>query len=83
MLTLIYLQKRMLFAGITAAKKTVIQNWCTPHMCGKTYWVHSLLKIVTCVQQHKLITIDAWQHFSSTLLIYIKEWLYNVTLVFI
>ncbi len=27
---------------------TIIQNWFTPHMCGKTYWIHSLLQIVTC-----------------------------------
>ncbi len=40
------MQKRMLFAGFTAAKKTIIQNWFTPHMCGKTYWIHSLLQIV-------------------------------------
>ncbi len=31
------MQKRMLFAGFTAAKKTIIQNWFTPHMCRKTY----------------------------------------------
>ncbi len=30
------MQKRMLFAGFTAAKKTIIQNWFTPHMCRKT-----------------------------------------------
>ncbi len=41
------MQKRMLFAGFTAAKKTIIQNWFTPHMCGQTYWIHSLLQIVT------------------------------------
>ncbi len=29
------IQKRMLFAGFTAVKKTIIQNWFTPHMCGK------------------------------------------------
>ena len=33
------LQKRMLFSGFTAAKKTIIQNWFTPHMCAKTYWI--------------------------------------------
>ncbi len=42
------MQKRMLFAGFTAAKKTIIQNWFTPHMCGKTYWIRSLLQIVMC-----------------------------------
>ncbi len=30
------IQKRMLFAGFVAAKRTIIQNWFTPHMCGKT-----------------------------------------------
>ncbi len=42
------MQKRMLFAGFTDAKTTIIQNWFTPHMCGKTYWIRSLLQIVTC-----------------------------------
>ncbi len=40
------MQKRMLFAGFTAVKKTIIQNWFTPHMCRKTYWIRSLLQIV-------------------------------------
>ncbi len=63
------IQKRMLFAGFTAAKKTIIQNWFTPHMCGKTYWIHSLLQIVTCecitaqINGAKPSTIDAWQCF--------------------
>ncbi len=29
------MQKRMLFAGFTAAKKTIIQNWFTPHSVEK------------------------------------------------
>ncbi len=63
------MQKRMLFAGFTAVKKTIIQNWFTPHMCGKTYWIHSLLQIVTyeCttaqINGAKPLTIDAWQCF--------------------
>ncbi len=63
------MQKRMLFAGFTAAKKTIIQNWFTPHMFGKTYWIHSLLQIVTCecttarVGGARPSTIDAWQCF--------------------
>ncbi len=63
------MQKRMLFAGLTAAKKTIIQNWFTPHMCGKTYWIRSLLQIVTCecatarVGGARPSTIDAWQCF--------------------
>ncbi len=63
------MQKIMLFAGFTAAKKTIIQNWFTPHMCGETYWIRSLLQIVTCecatarVGGARPSTIDAWQCF--------------------
>ncbi len=63
------MQKRMLFAGFTAAKKTIIQNWFTPHMCRKTYWIRSLLQIVSCecttawVGGARPSTIDAWQCF--------------------
>ncbi len=50
------MQKRMLFAGFTAAKKTIIQNWFTPHMCRKTYWIRSLLQIVSLnVQWRELV----------------------------
>ncbi len=69
----------MLFAGFTAAKKTIIQNWFTPHMCGKTYLIHSLLQIVTCecttarINGVKPSTIEAWQCFSSIIRDYIKE----------
>ncbi len=75
------MQKRMLFAGFTAAKKTIIQNWFTPHMCRKTYWIHSLLQIVTCecatarVGGAKPSTIDAWQCFLFDIRDCIKEWL--------
>ncbi len=41
-------QKRMLFAGFVVAKRTMMLNWFTPHMCGKTWWIHGLLQIVTC-----------------------------------
>ncbi len=77
------MQKRMLFAGFTAAKKTIglIQNWFTPHMCGKTYWIRSLLQIVTCecatarVGGARPSTVDAWQCFLFDIRDYIKEWL--------
>ncbi len=42
------MQKRLLFAGFTAVKKTIIQNWFTPHMCREAYWIRSLLQIVSC-----------------------------------
>ncbi len=68
---------RMLFAGFTAVKKTIIQNWFTPHMCGKTYWIRSLLQIVTCamarVDGARPSTIDAWQCFLLDIRDCIKE----------
>ncbi len=73
------MQKRMLFAGFTAAKKTIIQNWFTPYMCGKTYWIRSLLQIVTCecatarVGGARPSTIDAWQCFLFDIRDCIKE----------
>ncbi len=75
------MQKRMLFAGFTAAKKTIIKNWFTPHMCGETYWIHSLLQIVTCecatrVGGARPSTIDAWQCFLFDIRDCIKEWFF-------
>ncbi len=73
------MQKRMLFAGFTAVKKTIIQNWFTPHMCRKTYWIRSLLQIVSCecttarVGGARPSTIDAWQCFLLNIRDYIKE----------
>ncbi len=73
------MQKKMLFAGFTAAKKTIIQNWFTPHMCRKTYWIRSLLQIETCeyttarVGGARPSTIDAWQCFLLDIRDCIKE----------
>ncbi len=48
------IQKRRLFDGFAAARRTMIQNWYMPHRCGKTYWIHSLLQVVTLnVQRHE------------------------------
>ncbi len=73
-------KKRMLFAGFAAAKRTMIQNWYTPHMCGKTYWIHSLLQVVTCecatarINGAKRFTwCLAVFFFSSNIRDYIKE----------
>ncbi len=55
------------------------QNWFTPHMCGKTYWIRSLLQIVTCecatarVGGARPSTIDAWQCFLFDIRDFIKE----------
>ncbi len=71
--------KRMLFAGFTAAKKTIIQNWFTPHMCREAYWIRSLLQIVSCecstarVGGARPSTIEAWQCFLLNIRDYLKE----------
>ncbi len=73
------MQKRMLFAGFTAAKKTIIQNWFTPHMCREAYWIRSLLQIVSCecttarVGGARPSTIEAWQCFLLNIRDYLKE----------
>ncbi len=75
------MQKRMLFAGFTAVKKTIIQNWFTPHMCREAYWIRSLLQIVSCecttarVGGARPSTIEAWQSFLLNIRNYLKEWL--------
>ncbi len=75
------MQRRMLFAGFTAVKKTIIQNWFTPHMCRKTYWIRNLMQIVSCecatawVGGARPSTIDAWQCFLMDIRDCIKEWL--------
>ncbi len=57
----------------------VVQNWFTPHMCRKTYWIRSLLQIVSCecttarVGGARPSTIDAWQCFLLDIRDYIKE----------
>ncbi len=46
----------MLFAGFTAVKKTIIQNWFTPHMCREAYWIRSLLQMSPVnVQRHESV----------------------------
>ncbi len=75
------MQKRMLFAGFTAVKKTIIQNWFTPHMCREAYWIRSLLQIVTCecttarVGGARPSTVDAWQCFLFDIRDCMEEWL--------
>ncbi len=76
------MQKRMLFAGFTAAKKTIIQNWFTPHCVEKHIGSVSLLQIVTCecatarVGGARPSTIDAWQCFLFDIRDCIKEWFF-------
>ncbi len=71
------MQKRMLFAGFTAAKTTIIQNWFTPHMCGKTYWIHSLLQIVTYSYNSTNQWSQAFDHWCWPVLSLWYTWLYK------
>ncbi len=74
-------QKRMLFIVVFTAVKPAIQNWFTPYMCRKTYWIRILLQIVSCecttarVGGARPSTIDAWQCFLLDIRDCIKEWL--------
>ncbi len=60
---------------------TIIQSWFTPHMCWNTYWIRSILQIVSCecttarVGGARPSTIDAWQCFLLDIRDCIKEWL--------
>ncbi len=55
-------------------------------MCGKTYWIHSLLQIVSyeCttaqINGAKPSTIDAWQCFSSNIRDYLYIYIYIIFL---
>ncbi len=33
------IQRRRLFAGFAAARRTMMQNWCVPHVYGEAYWI--------------------------------------------
>ncbi len=38
-LSISLIQRRRLFAGFAAARRTMMQNWCAPHVCGDAYWI--------------------------------------------
>ncbi len=38
-LSISLIQRRRLFAGFAAARRTMMQNWCAPHVCGEAYWI--------------------------------------------
>ncbi len=38
-LSISLIQRRRLFAGLVAAKRAIMQNWCAPHVCGEEYWI--------------------------------------------
>ncbi len=73
------MQKRLLFAGFTAVKKTIIQNWFTPHMCREAFGsVASCKSSPVNVQRHESVgpglqTIEAWQSFLLNIRNYLKE----------
>jgi len=41
------IQVKMLFAGFTSAKKTILKNRFFPDMCMESFWIHSLVNIVS------------------------------------
>ncbi len=38
-LSISLIQRRRLFAGFAAARRTMMQNWCALHVCGEAYWI--------------------------------------------
>ncbi len=38
-LSISLMQRRRLFAGFAAARRTMMQNWCALHVCGEAYWI--------------------------------------------
>ncbi len=46
-----------------------MQSWYAPHVCGEAYWIHGLLRVVTCgcatarVDGARPFTVDAWAVF--------------------
>ncbi len=38
-LSISLIQRRRLFAGFVAARRTMMQNWCAPLVCGEAYWI--------------------------------------------
>ncbi len=79
------MQKRMLFAGFTAVKKTIIQNWFTPHMCREAYWIRSLLQIVSCeCTTARGLWGQAFNHWGLAMFFTEYTWLFKgVTFVFL
>ncbi len=73
------IQRRRLFAGFAAARRTMMQNWCAPHVCGEAYWIHGLLQVVTCgcataqVDGARPFTVDDFFYFFYNIRDYIKE----------
>ncbi len=79
------MQKRMLFAGFTAVKKTIIQNWFTPHMRREAYWIRSLLQIISCEMYNGASRWgQAFNHWGLAVFFTEYTWLFKgVTFVFL
>lgn len=63
--------KRLAFAGFTAAKKTILQLWFKPDISAKCYWIRSLLDIASLeettaqLNNASLSTVNAWKELCS------------------
>lgn len=64
-------EKRLVFAGFTAAKKTIFQLWFKPDISAKCYWIRSLLDIASLeettarLNNASLSTVNAWKDLCS------------------
>jgi len=73
------IQLKMLFAGFTSAKKTILKNWFFPDMCMESFWIHSLVNIVnlehTTARLNKAqpATVQAWNSFSSRIISWSRD----------
>lgn len=71
-------QCKMLFAGFTSAKKTITKHWFTPDVCMKSFWIHSLTKIVNMelttarLNKARPATVESWKQFSLKLISWMR-----------
>ncbi len=42
-LSISLIQRRRLFAGFAAARRTMMKTLCAPYVCGAAYWMHIII----------------------------------------
>lgn len=66
-------QRKMLFAGFTSAKKTILHHWINPDLHMNGLWICSLHYIETLestiarLNKVKPSTVDAWKCLSTAI----------------
>ena len=69
---------KIIFAGFTSAKIFFFENWFTPDMCMKSFWIHSLVNIVNIerttarLNKARPVTVQAWS-FSSKIIFWTRD----------